>query len=151
MDILLAYAGLFAAAFLAATLLPAQSEAVLVALLFTDRYSVLMLLAVASAGNVLGSCVNYWVGRLLAGTRHFHRLVSERQLGHAEAWYRRYGRWSLLASWVPLIGDLIGSTAKGAKRTELIVFITPKIIRNGEEASRESQDLRDKMRNLTFN
>ena len=52
---------------------------------------------------------------------------------------------------VPLIGDLIGSTAKGAKRTELIVFITPKIIRNGEEASRESQDLRDKMRNLTFN
>ncbi len=52
---------------------------------------------------------------------------------------------------VPLIGDLIGSTEKGAKRTELIVFITPKIIRNGEEASRESQDLRDKMRNLTFN
>jgi general secretion pathway protein D len=52
---------------------------------------------------------------------------------------------------VPLIGDLIGSTKKGAKRTELIVFITPKIIRNGEEASRESQDLRDKMRNLTFN
>lgn len=52
---------------------------------------------------------------------------------------------------VPLIGDLIGSTANGAKRTELIVFITPKIIRNGEEASRESQDLRDKMRNLTFN
>jgi general secretion pathway protein D len=52
---------------------------------------------------------------------------------------------------VPLLGDLIGSTEKGATRTELIVFITPKIIRNGEEGARESQELRDKMKNLTFN
>lgn len=52
---------------------------------------------------------------------------------------------------VPLLGDLVGSTEKSAKRTELIVFITPRIIRNGEEAARESQDLRDKMKNLTFN
>ena len=52
---------------------------------------------------------------------------------------------------VPLLGDLVGNTEKGAKRTELIVFITPKIIRNGEEAARESQELRDKMKNLTFN
>ncbi len=52
---------------------------------------------------------------------------------------------------VPLLGDLVGTTAKQAKRTELIVFITPKIIRNGEEAASESQELRDKMKNLTFN
>jgi general secretion pathway protein D len=52
---------------------------------------------------------------------------------------------------VPLLGQLVGTTDNNAARTELIVFITPKIIRNGEEASRESQDLRDKMRNLNFN
>ena len=52
---------------------------------------------------------------------------------------------------IPLLGGLIGSTEKGARLTELIVFITPKIIRNGEEAASESQELRDKMKNLTFN
>lgn len=55
------------------------------------------------------------------------------------------------ASKVPLLGDLVGTTSRQAKRTELIVFITPRIIRNGEEAARESQELRDKMKNLTFN
>ncbi len=55
------------------------------------------------------------------------------------------------ANKVPVLGDLVGSTEKSGKRTELIVFITPRIIRNGEEAARESQELRDKMRNLNFN
>ncbi len=48
---------------------------------------------------------------------------------------------------VPILGDLAGSTAKEGRRTELIVFITPKIIRNGEEAAQESQDLRTQMKN----
>ena len=52
---------------------------------------------------------------------------------------------------VPVLGDLIGTNRTLAQRTELIVFITPRIIRNGEEASRESQELRDKMKNLNFN
>jgi len=51
---------------------------------------------------------------------------------------------------VPVLGNLIGSTSKSGQRTELIVFITPKIIRNGEEAANESQDLRAKMKNLRF-
>lgn len=52
---------------------------------------------------------------------------------------------------VPVLGDLAGSTAKEGRRTELIVFITPKIIRNGEEAAQESQDLRAQMKNLGLN
>ena len=52
---------------------------------------------------------------------------------------------------VPILGKLIGTTDNNAQRTELIVFITPKIIHNGEDAARESQDLRDKMKNLNFN
>lgn len=51
---------------------------------------------------------------------------------------------------VPILGKLVGTTDNNAQRTEIIVFITPKIIRNGEEAARESQDLRDKMKNLNF-
>jgi len=53
------YFGLFLAAFGAATLLPMQSEAVLVGLLLTDRYAVWALLAVATTGNVLGSVLNW--------------------------------------------------------------------------------------------
>ena len=52
---------------------------------------------------------------------------------------------------VPVIGDLIGTTDNTAKRTELIVLITPKIIRDGQDAARESQELRNKMKNLQFN
>lgn len=55
------------------------------------------------------------------------------------------------ANKVPLLGDLVGTTDNTSRRNELIIFITPKIIRNGEEAARESQELRDKMRNLNFN
>lgn len=101
-----AYLSLFAAAFAAATLLPAQSEALLVYLLTRPGLSVPLLIAVATAGNVLGSCVNWGLGRVL---RRFQDRrwfpVSPARLSQAEARYRRYGRWSLLASWVPIIGD----------------------------------------------
>lgn len=123
MDAIAAYAGLFAAAFLAATLLPAQSEAVLLGLLSLDRYPALMLLAVASAGNVLGSCVNYALGRFLAGSTRLQRLVSPAQRARAETWYRRYGKWSLLASWVPVIGDPLTIVA-GALRERFSLFLT---------------------------
>ena len=57
------YSGLFLAAFGAASLLPMQSEAVLVAMLLSERYDVVALLAVATLGNVLGSALNWWLGR----------------------------------------------------------------------------------------
>ena len=57
-----AYAGLFLSAFVAATLLPTASEAVLVGLLLSDTHSVGLLLAVATLGNVLGSAVNWLLG-----------------------------------------------------------------------------------------
>jgi len=64
------YFGLFLAAFGAATLLPMQSEAVLVGLLLTDRYAVWALLAVATTGNVLGSVLNWLLGRSIERYRH---------------------------------------------------------------------------------
>ena len=122
MSALLAYAGLFAVAFLAATLLPAQSEVALVGLLATEQYPALMLLMVASAGNVLGSCVNYAIGRFLAGTERFKHVLGSRHRDRAERWYRRYGRWSLLGSWLSLIGDPLTAVA-GVLREPFIVFL----------------------------
>lgn len=116
------YLGLFVAAFLAATLIPAQSESVLVALLAQKSHPAWALVTVASVGNVLGSVVNWWLGRSLErfkGRRWFP--VSEAALAKAQARYARYGRWSLLLSWVPIIGDPI-TVAAGVMRERLWVF-----------------------------
>ncbi|MBA8902560.1 YqaA family protein [Phyllobacterium sp. P30BS-XVII] len=100
------YAGLFAAAFAAATILPMQSEALLAGLLLSHSYPASALIAVASVGNVLGSMVNWLLGRGIEqfrGRKWFP--ASEAQLDRATRWYQRYGKWTLLLSWVPVIGD----------------------------------------------
>ena len=103
---LYAYLGLFGAAFAAATLLPLQSEALLVALLLGGGQPAGVLVLVASQGNVLGSLVNWWLGRYLERFRDRRWFpVSDRRLLQAQHWYGRYGRWSLLLSWLPVIGD----------------------------------------------
>ncbi len=101
-----AYGGLFVAAFLAATLFPAQSEAVLAALTMQGEHSIALLLLVATVGNVLGSWVNWLLGRQVDRFKDRRWFpASPAALARAEGWYRRYGRWSLLLSWVPIIGD----------------------------------------------
>lgn len=103
---LAAYGGLFASAFAAATILPMQSEAVLVGLVIADAQPVSALVAVATLGNVLGSVVNWILGRQVdrfRGRRWFP--ASNDALERAKAWYGRWGRWSLLLSWAPVIGD----------------------------------------------
>lgn len=99
-------AGLFLAAFAAATLIPAQSEALLVALILSASHPIWLLLTIATLGNVLGSAVNWAMGRFLirfADRRWFP--FSQAQMDKATGWYDRWGHWSLLASWVPVIGD----------------------------------------------
>ena len=117
------YAGLFFIAFLAATILPAQSELGLAGLVLSGDHSVVLLVAVASAGNTLGAVVNWALGRGLerfAGRRWFP--VQPKQLERAAGWYRRYGRWSLLLSWAPFIGDPL-TVAAGALREPLTSFL----------------------------
>lgn len=102
----MALGGLFFAALLAATLIPAQSEAVLAGLILAGGYPLWLLLAVATLGNVLGSCVNWALGRFLLrfeGRRWFPVPPAAR--ARAERWYARFGHWSLLGAWMPLIGD----------------------------------------------
>lgn len=108
--------GLFSAALIAATLIPAQSEAVLVALLLSGTYPVWLLLVVASVGNVLGAIINWGLGRYAA--RFSHRRwfpASPAQLERAAAWYHRWGYLSLLGSWLPIVGDPI-TVAAGVMR-----------------------------------
>ncbi len=103
---LAAYLGLFASAFAAATILPAQSEALLVGLVLAEAQPVWALVAVASAGNVLGSVVNWVLGAQVERFRGRHWFpVSDAALERAKSWYSRWGRWSLLLSWVPIVGD----------------------------------------------
>jgi membrane protein YqaA with SNARE-associated domain len=103
---LAAYSGLFVAAFAAATILPLQSEAVLIGLLLSGNYPTALLIVVASAGNVLGAAVNWLLG---IGIERFKDRswfpVSTERLAQAQRWYQRYGKWSLLGSWLPIIGD----------------------------------------------
>jgi membrane protein YqaA with SNARE-associated domain len=119
----LAYGGLFLSATGAATILPMQSEAVLVGMILTEQFETWTLIAIASAGNVLGSIANWLLGRWIErfqSRRWFS--IRESALARARSWYRRYGKWSLLASWVPIIGDPITMVA-GVMREPLMTFI----------------------------
>ncbi|ONG54445.1 hypothetical protein BKE38_10275 [Pseudoroseomonas deserti] len=123
MQDLAAYSGLFAAALLAATILPMQSEAALVGLLLTERFSVALLLLVATLGNVLGSVVNWWLGRQVARFQDRRWFpASPAALARAQRWYRRFGRWSLLLSWLPVVGDPLTLVA-GTLRERLLPFL----------------------------
>ena len=105
---MMAYVLLFLSAFGAATLLPLQSETVLAGLFLLGRHSELLLILVATVGNVLGSCVNWWLGiklEVYKDKRWFP--VSEKHLLKAQILYAKYGSPMLLLSWVPVIGDPI--------------------------------------------
>ncbi len=120
---MIAYLGLFFSALIAATVLPMQSEALLVGLLIAGEQPVVSLLLVATVGNVLGSLLNWYIGRFLLRFKDRRWFpTSEHQLARAENWYRRYGRWSLLGSWLPVIGDPITVVA-GILREPLFSFL----------------------------
>ncbi len=114
---------LFLSAFGAATLLPLQSEAVLVGLLAQMQYSVWLLVAVASLGNILGSCVNWWLGLKVEEYKNKKWFpVSEQKMLQAQGIYQKYGFWSLLLSWVPIIGDPITLIA-GLLKENFVRFV----------------------------
>ncbi len=117
------YLSLLGAAFLSATIFPFQSEAILFVMLMAEHYQVWLLVAAASVGNILGSCVNWFLGRFIA---HFEDRrwfpLSKDKIAQVEGWYHQYGRWSLLLSWVPIIGDPLTIVA-GVLREPFPVFL----------------------------
>ncbi len=99
------YISLFITAFIAATLFPTASEALLIALI-NDQYHLVLLWLSATCGNVLGSCLNWWIGKELNRFRNKPWLFfSEKQLTRAETHFNRFGKYALLFSWLPIVGD----------------------------------------------
>ncbi|GFD81811.1 membrane protein [Tenacibaculum sp. KUL118] len=113
---------MFLSALLAATILPLSSEIVLSAL-YSSGFNGLLLLAVASLGNVLGSVVNYVLGFKFGKDIATHKLkVSEAAFNRASHIFTQWGKWSLFLCWVPIIGDPITLVA-GVLRSPLWFFI----------------------------
>lgn len=118
-----ALAGLFASAFLAGSILPAQSEVVLAALLLAEQQPAWLLVLVATAGNVGGAMLNYGLGRSVdrfRGRRWFP--LSAAGWDRSASWFNRFGLWTLLLSWLPVVGDGFTVLA-GAARTPFGLFL----------------------------
>jgi membrane protein YqaA with SNARE-associated domain len=123
METFAAFGGLFASAFLAATLLPGSSEALLAGLLLAGGNDPVLLIAVATVGNVLGSVVNWVCGRFFAEFRDRRWFpISRARYDQANHWFERYGMWSLLFAWAPVVGDPLTAIA-GALRTPILPFL----------------------------
>jgi len=117
------YLSLFSISFLAATILPLSSELTLAGLIATSNYNSLLLLIVASFGNVLGSVVNWILGfysRNLTTKKWFP--FKDRQIESSSKWFDKFGKWSLLFTWVPIIGDPL-TLAAGLLRVKFIEFL----------------------------
>jgi len=121
--ILISYFQLFIISFLAATILPLSSELVLSTMLLTDSFDKYLLLVVASFGNILGSSVNWYLGKkilIFKDKKWFP--ANERQIAKGEIYFKKYGIWSLLLAWVPIIGDPLTIVA-GILRVKYFTFL----------------------------
>ncbi|MDC0328489.1 DedA family protein [Candidatus Pelagibacter sp.] len=117
------YLSLFVISFLAATILPFSSELTLAGLIATSNYDNLLLLVVASFGNVLGSVVNWVLGfysRNLTTKKWFP--FKDRQIENSSKWFSKFGKWSLLFAWVPILGDPLTLVA-GLLRVRFLDFV----------------------------
>jgi membrane protein YqaA with SNARE-associated domain len=118
-----AYGILLVSAFLSATLLPGSSEVVLIGFLAQAKGQPGVLIAVATIGNVAGSLMNYALGRFAQRFKDKKWFpVSDATNTRAKRWFARYGVWSLLLSWVPLLGDPLTLIA-GVMRINLWLFL----------------------------
>ena len=117
------YFFLFFISFLAATILPLSSELTLVALLNTGIYSSLLVISIASLGNIFGSIFNWFLGfYLLKYTNKKWFPFKQNQIYKASKTFSKYGVWSLLFAWIPVIGDPLTLIA-GILRVNFLLFL----------------------------
>ena len=117
------FAGLFFSALTSATILPGTSEAALGALVAKGDHAVWLLVMIATAGNVIGSIINWALGLYIDRFRDRRWFpVSGAALDRAARWFSKYGLWSLLLAWLPIIGDPLTLIA-GEMRVRFIPFL----------------------------
>ncbi|TFH42728.1 MAG: DedA family protein, partial [ANME-2 cluster archaeon] len=93
-----------------------------VVLLITKNFNIYYVILVASVGNFLGACTSYYIG--FAGRMHVIEKyfgVSSSQLERAERWFTKYGSWSLLFTWLPIVGDALPIMA-GIMELKFVMF-----------------------------
>lgn len=110
---------LFVTSFIAATIVPASSSAILLAALAAKAPPVPAFIA-CSLGNCLGCAANYWIGYLI-GKPLIPKLEISRSGRKALEYTTRYGTWSLLLSWTPFLGDPL-TIAAGIFRVNFLNF-----------------------------
>ncbi len=125
------YLTLFITALISATLFPLGSEALLIYDI-TQGHNIYLLLFFATIGNSLGSVINYFLG--LKGEEYLinKKLLNEKYISKTKTYFDKYGFWSILFSWLPIIGDPITFVAGILKydfRKFLILVIIAKFSR----------------------
>ncbi len=116
------YFYLFCSAFIAATFFPLSSEALLGTLLYQD-HSPMLLWLVATSGNSLGSCVNWYMGKWCLHLQQKKWFpINPEQLAKAQIRFQKYGLISLLFAWIPIIGDPLTLLA-GVMRVPFWTFL----------------------------
>ena len=121
------YLGLMLFCFLAATVLPVSSEAALAAALAL-KMPAIPALTFATAGNCAGVVFNYWVGSKVE-EKLLHQHLQKKPLARAYAIMQRWGKWSLLLSWLPVIGDPITYLAGVLRMNFYLFFIAASVLR----------------------
>ena len=117
------YLSLFVVSFMVATIIPFGSEIYFATLLTIGNYNTLLLLIVASIGNILGSVFNWICGyyaAYLLKKKWFP--INQNQISKASNFFLKYGKWSLLLAWVPFIGDPLTFVA-GTLRYSFLPFL----------------------------
>ena len=115
------YSTLFLIAFLSATLLPLGSEALLLYDM-SQKHSIVLLWIFATVGNTFGAMFNYWIGLKGEGYLEKKKYLSLEKMKNYRDIFDRFGGWSLLLSWVPIVGDPLTLIA-GVLRYKLKYFI----------------------------
>ena len=117
------YINLFIISFLAATILPLSSEIMLAGLMVAQSYNHFILLLAASVGNILGSSFN-WVLGIYSRKFEFKKWFpfSKNQMKRSSKWFLKYGKWSLLFAWLPVVGDPLTFVA-GTMRIRFLDFL----------------------------
>lgn len=133
MSLIEVYVILFLSSFTSSTILPGNSELTLTAFISQREFETLYLIIVASIGNVLGSIVNWYLGRYFIKFKNKKWFpFNEKKMNNSSKWFLKYGKWSLLLSWLPFVGDgltLIAGVLK-VPLFEFIVLVTiAKVVR----------------------
>lgn len=125
------YLYMFFNSLVSATLFPMGSEALLIYNLNIEL-NVYYLLFIATFGNSLGSILNYWIGLKGESFLVSKRIIDEKRLFKSKYYFDKYGGYSLLLSWVPIVGDpltLIAGVLKYNLKKFIVIVVLAKFSR----------------------